>query len=110
LNKVLHLQYYAKLFIGESATMASECACLGTPAIFVSTSVRGYTNEQGRQYGLVFTCSDPSCMEGLALEKAEEILGQGTRNDWRDRAEKLLADKIDVTIFMADLVEKYARS
>ena len=33
--------YYADLFVGESATMASEYAVLGTPAIFVSTSRRG---------------------------------------------------------------------
>jgi len=35
-----HLLYFAKLYVGESPTMATECAVLGTPAIFVSTSRR----------------------------------------------------------------------
>ena len=29
--------YYAELFIGEGATMASECAVLGTPSIYVNS-------------------------------------------------------------------------
>ena len=28
---------YASLFVGEGATMASECAILGTPAIYVNS-------------------------------------------------------------------------
>src|SRR5262249_29819133 len=51
-EQIHHLLAFARLFIGESATMASESAILGTPAIFVSTSVRGYTNEQERRYDL----------------------------------------------------------
>jgi hypothetical protein len=37
---MLHLQAFARLFFGESPTMASECAMLGVPAIFLSTSRR----------------------------------------------------------------------
>ncbi len=33
---------YATLFIGEGATMASECAVLGTPAIYVNSLQLGY--------------------------------------------------------------------
>lgn len=110
LDLVLHLQAYARLLIGESATMASECACLGTPAIFVSTSTRGYTNEQERRYGLVFTFSDRQTAQDQALNQAEEILGRTNRQEWRQKAEQLLRDKIDVTEFQAEVVEKYARS
>ncbi|MEW6264408.1 MAG: DUF354 domain-containing protein [Thermodesulfobacteriota bacterium] len=109
LDKVLHLQAFTRLLIGESATMASECACLGVPAVFVSTSTRGYTNEQGRRYGLVFTYSQPGVMQEQALAKAEEILGQPKDDRWRRRAEKLLADKIDVTEFIVEVVERHAR-
>ena len=109
LEHVLHLQAFARLFIGESATMASECACLGTPAIFVSTSTRGYTNEQGGRYGLVYTYSDPETMQERALEKAGEILSDPSTDPWRDRARRLLEDKMDVTGFIVDVVEKHAR-
>jgi len=33
-----------KMVVGESATMASESACLGIPAVFISNTGRGYTN------------------------------------------------------------------
>ena len=48
---------YASLLYGESATMASESAVLGTPAIFIDNSGRGYTDEQEEQYEIVFNFS-----------------------------------------------------
>jgi len=102
------LLYFARLFIGESATMASESATLGTPAIFVSTSVRGYTNEQGSKYGLVYTYSDPVNGQQQALEKAIELLSdQGVKDKWRAKRDRMLADKIDVTQFVVDVVERH---
>jgi predicted glycosyltransferase len=50
--------YYADLFIGESATMASESAVLGTPAIFVSTLQAGVLNEIEEKYGLLYMISE----------------------------------------------------
>ena len=42
-NKIHSVLYYSSLFIGESATMASECAYLGVPAIYVnSLPLMGY--------------------------------------------------------------------
>lgn len=102
------LLYYAKLFIGESATMASESATLGTPAIFVSTSVRGYTNEQESKYDLTYTFSDPIRGQQQALDKAIEILSDPEAKDkWQTKRERMLADKIDVTQFITDVVERY---
>ncbi|MFP4573509.1 MAG: DUF354 domain-containing protein [Desulfobacterales bacterium] len=40
-EKIHHVIYYADLLYGESATMASEAACLGTPAIYVDDRGRG---------------------------------------------------------------------
>ena len=103
-----HLLYYARLFIGESATMASESATLGTPAIFVSTSVRGYTNEQEKKYDLTYTFSDPVKGQQQALNKAIEILSDPhAKEKWQTKRNRMLADKIDVTRFIVDIVEKY---
>jgi predicted glycosyltransferase len=102
------LLYYARLFIGESATMASESATLGTPAIFVSTSVRGYTNEQEKKYDLTYTFSDPVKGQQQALDKALEILSDPqAKEKWQTKRDRMLAAKIDVTRFIADTVEKY---
>jgi len=103
-----HLLAYARLYIGESATMASESALLGTPAIFVSTSTRGYTNELGRRYGLVHTYSDATQGQEKALRAAEAILGdRDCKRQWQLRRDRLLQEKIDVTSFVVDLVEQY---
>jgi predicted glycosyltransferase len=40
-EKVHHLLAFARLFVGESATMASESVILGTPAIYVDAVGRG---------------------------------------------------------------------
>lgn len=107
---VHHLLYYARLFIGESATMASESAILGTPAIFVSTSTRGYTNEQEHKYDLVYTFSDPVRGQEQALAKAEEILSDpDSKTKWRAKRDRMLEDKIDVTQFIVETVEEYGR-
>lgn len=102
-----HLLYYASLYIGESATMASESAMLGTPSIFISTSRRGYTDELEEKYGLVYNFSDPVNGQSKALDKAVELLEDSeTKKKWQIKKEKLLKDKIDVTKFMIKLIEK----
>ncbi len=107
---VHHLLAYARLFIGESATMASESATLGTPAIFVSTSVRGYTNEQERKYGLTYTFSDPATAQRQALAKAIEILADpDSPAKWQEKRQRMLAETIDVTRYVTELVEAYGR-
>lgn len=107
LEFIHHLLYYARLFIGESATMASESAMLGTPAIFVSTLTRGYTNEQEHKYDLVYTFSDPIRGQEQALAKAKAILSDpDSKAKWRVKRDHMLADKIDVTAWMVNFVER----
>ena len=108
---VHHLLAFARLYIGESATMASESATLGTPAIFVSTTGRGYTDEQERKYGLTYTFSDRRTAQRDALAKAAEILGDETsRERWQRKRDQMLADTIDVTEFIVTLVEAHGRA
>jgi len=49
-----HLIYYATLLYGESSTMSSEAAVLGTYSIYIDDEGRGYTDEEELKYGLVF--------------------------------------------------------
>ncbi len=100
-----HLLYYARLLVGESLTMASECAMLGTPAVIASPFSAGTIEEQGKVYGLVFLYTDPN----RALAKAEEILSSYDPQLWQERRRRLLADKISVTPFIVDMVEQFGR-
>ena len=103
--------YYATMLYGESATMASECAILGTPAIYLDDAGRGYTDEQETMYGAVFNYTESledqekSILKGIDILKTENI-----KDLWREKRNRLLRDKIDVTGFVTDLVEKLAES
>ncbi len=51
--------YYAHLYFGESATMASECAMLGTPAVYVDDGKRGYIDDQvNRKLVMKYSATD----------------------------------------------------
>ena len=105
-----NLLNYADLYIGESATMATECVILGVPAIFVSTSKRGYTEELEKKYDLMYTFSDSIDAQKSALEKALYLLeDKDTNKKWQKKRDKMLNDKIDVTKFMVDLVLKHSK-
>lgn len=107
-EKIHHLLYYARMYLGESPTMASESALLGTPSIFVSTSKRGYTDELEKKYALVYTFSDSELCQQQALEKAGELLDdKELKQKWLARTRNMLKEKIDVTQFVVNFVERY---
>jgi len=100
---------FSRLCIGESATMASESAILGVPAIFVSTSPRGYTTEQEERYDLVYTFSH--LRQDAALIKMRELIEtENLKEIWWSKRQRLLEDKIDVTEWLVRLVEDYPAS
>lgn len=103
-HRIHHLMKYADLFIGESATMATESAVLGTPSIFVSTSRRGYTNELENKYGLVYNYSGPN-RQALALSKACSVLQNYDPDIWNRRRKRMLEDKTDTTQFLIEEIE-----
>jgi predicted glycosyltransferase len=110
-EKLHDLLFYASLYVGEGATTASECAVLGTHAIYVNTLRLGYTDEEEERYNLVYNFSDKETMEKQAFDKALELLGNNNlRNEGKRKREKLLNDKIDVTAFMVWFIENYPES
>lgn len=105
-EKIHSVLHYAKLFYGESATMASESAVLGTPAIYIDNDGRGYTDEQETKYGLVFNYNESIEDQKKSIQKATEILRTYNQSEWDTKREQLLSDKIDVTKFLIDTIKK----
>lgn len=105
-EKIHDLLYYATLLYGESATMASECAVLGTHAIFCDYAGRGYTDEEEEKYDLVYNFKNEETMGEESLNKAIELLNNpNLKIEGKKKREILLKDKIDVTGFMVNFVE-----
>jgi hypothetical protein len=104
-TEIHNLLYYAKMYIGEGGTMASEAALLGTPSIFVSTLTGGNWEDLEHKYHLLYTFREGEA----AIEKVHELLAvDNLKETWRSRQERLLADKIDVTQFIMKVVERAA--
>jgi predicted glycosyltransferase len=102
---------YTSLLFGESATMASECAMLGVPAIYLDRIGRYYTTDEEQKYGLVFNYSNSDIDSDRAINKGIEIiLDLNSRAEWQKRRLKMLDDKIDVTALLIWFVENYPES
>jgi len=105
---ILHVLFYADLFIGDSQTMTTEAALLGTPAIRFNDFV-GKINvmeEKEHKYQLTYGFKTNEFekmlikIQGLIdMENLEEV--------FQKRREVLLNDTIDVVAFMNDLIENF---
>ncbi len=96
----------AELFIGEGATMASECAILGTPAIYVNSLNAGTLIAQEKS-GSIFGFRNS---DGV-LEKAIELLETvNLKEKFQENQKILLKNSIDVTKFMVQFIENYPKS
>ena len=93
------------LFIGEGATMASECAILGTPFIYVNSLKLCYVEEQINVYGSGIEFSNG---QGV-LEKAKEILSQENFIPLENK-NKIINENIDVTTFLFWFLKDYPKS
>ncbi len=98
-----HLLAHAQMIVGESATMSSEAAVLGVPAVMIATTGRGYTDDEERRYGLVRHFTDDQY--DRAVTTVEKLLANSPRELGQLARERLLADKIDVTQWMVDYFE-----
>lgn len=124
IERMHDVQAAAALFVGESATMASESVCLGTPAIYIDEVGRGYTDEEARE-GLLWMyrpvpnrsamkSDEPSWISGgveECIEKAEEIAdAKFDSAAYAQRHKEWLASKIDCTAFLTYFIEHYPSS
>ncbi len=102
-----HVLAFATLYIGEGATTASECAMLGTPAIYVNSIDAGTLREQEDKYRLLIGLRNSE----KVIEKTEEILSlKNPKTEFQKRRQQMLSDKIDVTAFMVWFIENYPGS
>lgn len=103
IEMIHHVLYYASLYFGESGTMATESAILGTPTVRVSTLAKllGNFKELSEKYDLIkFYDNDVEGFE-IALEILKD---KNSKKGWQIKAQKLLNEKIDVTKYLVDFV------
>lgn len=98
---------YATLFFGESATMASESAVLGTPAIYLDNDGRGYTDDLEKSYGLVNNFTESNEDQERAIRKGVELLqNPNLKQETMIKRNMMLEEKIDVTQYLIEFIER----
>ena len=94
-----HVLAHSQLLVGESATMSSEAAVLGTPAVYIAKTGRGYTDEQEERYGLVRNVQPTDFEAAIAAIDSYLEADPDTISAGHDR---LLAERVDVTDWMLE--------
>lgn len=95
------LMAYAQIVVGESATMCSEAAVLGTPGIHISNLPLGYVLDQQDRYELTryFRLEEladvPAAIDAMLAVDPEV---------WQSRRSNLLDQTIDPTRWMLDFI------
>jgi predicted glycosyltransferase len=97
-----HVMAHCAGFFGESATMASECAVLGVPAVYAANTGRGYTDEQETSYGLVHNARS---LDDRTLGVALDWLLSFPEGRGQELQKKLLNDTCDVSAFAVAAIE-----
>lgn len=101
-----HILAFAEIVISEGATMASEAAVLGTPAIYVN-SIAACNNEELGKYGVVHNFRNGFGV----LNKIRELIGDSNFKELaKIGQQKLLSNKINLTEFLIWFVESFPGS
>lgn len=104
-SHIHHLLAFSQLLIGESSTMASEAACLGTHAVFVSKSGRGVNIEQEQRYGIVHNFNGDG-RETAALARIQDMIAvSDLKGDARAKSGRMREEAVDVTAFLVSYFE-----
>ena len=100
--RIHQLLAFADVYAGDSGTMATEAGVLGTPSVRYDPLAAEMGNFAALgEYGLVVSTTDAD----EAVERALALAADGGADArWKRRRRRLLADKIDVTAYITEIV------
>lgn len=106
-----HVMAYCSLYIGDSQTMAAEAGVLGVPFIRFNDFVGriSYLDELENKYKLGY---------GITTDKVAELYStikiliktKNIKDIFQKRREKMLSEKIDLSLFLTWFIENYPKS
>ena len=110
-EKIHSLMAYATMFLGDSQTMTSEAAVLGTPAIKCNSFAGRLSvpNELENKYGLCYSFQPVKFRD--MIEKIRSLLQvEHLKKEWQPRRNKMLSKTIDVSAFFVWFIENFPLS
>jgi predicted glycosyltransferase len=106
-----HVMAFAALYIGDSQTMAAEAGVLGVPFIRFNDFVGriSYLNELENKYELGYGIKTENVPDlYTTIRKLTET--SGIKELFQERRKRMMAEKIDVSLFMSWFIENYPQS
>ncbi len=103
-----HLLYYSTMFVGDSQTMTSEAAILGTPALKCNSFAHKLSvpNMLEEKYDLCYAFQPEEY--GMMVNKIGELLSiADLKRIWQEKRERFLSGVIDPTAFLVRFIENY---
>lgn len=110
-ERIHHLMYYATIFVGDSQTMTSEAAILGTPALKCNSFAHKLSipNMLEEKYNLCYSYH-PSEFEKMYSKISDLLHNSNLKVEWNKKKERFLGDSIDPTSFVVWFIENYPES
>ena len=106
-TKLHSIMSFAQLFVGDSLTMASECAVTGVHSIFTSELTSGSSDEMENMYDLMYSLTNRETMIEDTKKKIDELLKDPKiREKGQEKLKKLLNDKKDVNEWWVNYLEE----
>lgn len=104
-EKIHDLLYYASLYVGEGATMATEAGLLGTPSVYVSSLVGTMGNYEAlASYGLVEAYRESE----IGVKKAILLMrNRNAKHNIQKARDQMLKEMSDVATFITQTIESY---
>lgn len=101
-SELHHVMAFCRLYVGESATMASESVMLGVPAVFVAETSRGYSNQQER-LGLLWRSEE---LEPAKVEQLINLALSVTLEQYRERWQNMMDNLVDMPELIVSLIQE----
>jgi len=107
-NDIHHVLALSDLYVGEGGTMASECAMLGTPSIYVnSLPLMGYLKD-AKDNELLYHLSDYEEIKRVLIDILKNQLEKP--GYYKRQRDKFLHGMIEPSSFLIWLIENYPNS
>ncbi len=102
---------HATMYVGDSQTMATESAVLGTPAIrcnsFAGDNDMSNFVELEEEYELLYSTPD----KDVAIERIQKLVTDpDLGSEWEKRRKRMVSKKTDVTDVIVDTVNRVGKS
>jgi predicted glycosyltransferase len=111
IHHIHHYLYFADMYIGDSQSMSVESALLGTPGIRYSSLVGKISVLEDLEHKYNLTLGVKPSEEDKLFDVIDSITNNpNATTDFKQKKDKLISEKIDVTAFFTWFLSNYPNS